>query len=312
MGPNVRRLVGLDDDQYRGMTAGKPTDALLAQFADFLVPVIENVTIESKESLLDLIEELVAMDFPSQAIRLADLNPTLAPTEQPDGLKAIGTACLLTGEFGRAEICFRDAQALDSSDPAPYVNMTQLLYADHRMDEALEWCSSGLDVEPNHRKLWEYLAAILTKIDEVSAPDKVRERATSLNSWAGLSLGCDMQMPGDSALQAEILSRLYDEGERDGEFLTEYTAALGGAGSYDRIALVVLQAERFATAGLPWQLYAHSLQANLARGLRDHAEADLKKLASLNTVPKNVMDSLAQVVQESDQHEHHDHHEPLH
>lgn len=302
MGPNVRRLLGLEDSDYRGHLAPQPLPDLQRLFGGVLDAAIEEAELPSSLALLDLLEELVAMDYPAHALRLADLNPNLLPADDPAGLMAIGNAAMLTGDMARAEICIRDAQALDPEEPAAYVNLLQILYQDARFEEAKEWCDAGLSVSPNHRKLWEYFADLLKRANQESAPDELRNRAEALNSWAGLSLACEMQMPGDARLQAEILGRLYEEGERSLEFLTEYTAALGGAEQYDRIPSIVLQAERFAVTAMPWQLIAHSLQAHLARGVLAPAASDFQKLQALGSVPDHVVKAFEQVIADFEHH----------
>lgn len=302
MGPNVRRLVGLEDNEYLGHRASQPSQDEQLAFARVLDAAIEDAELPSSLALLDLLEELVAMDFPTHALRLADLHNSILPEDDASGLLAVGNACMLTGDLARAEICFRDAQAIDPEDPTSYVNLIQILFQDGRYDEALQWNEAGLSVAPNHRKLWEYLSALLQKKHGETAPEELRAVAESLNSWAGLSMACEMQVPGDAHLQVEVLGRLYEEGERDLEFLTEYTGALGGAEEYDRIPAIVLQAERFASSGIPWQLIAHSLQAHIAKGSLESAKSDFTKLKQMSTVPENVLKTFTDVLVDFEHH----------
>lgn len=309
MGPNVRRLLGLDDSDYHGHLAKEPpSEDLQRAFIPVLDAAVEASEVPNSMALLDLLEEMVAMDFPAHALRLADLHSELLPHDDCHALVAIGTAAMLVGDLGRAEICFRDAQALDPEDSSAYVNLVQILFQDNRYQEALEWCVAGLNVALNHRKLWEYAAALLQQKHGETAPEELRTFAEKLNSWAGLSMACELQMPGDAHLQAEILGRLYDEGERDLEFLTDYTGALGAAEDYEPIPAIVLQAERFATNGIPWQLLSHSLQAHIARGALAPATSDFEKLQKMSSTPDHIVKAFEQVLADFEHHHTGTHH----
>lgn len=249
--------------------------------------------------VIDLLDELTAMDLPEAVLDLAMDRPEVLGGGDFRAELAVGVAAMLTARFELAEARLRAAQAILPAEPAPYVNLAQIFLSQDRVEDAELWCVSGLDADPNHFALWDLLAEILQGRYGEYMPERLMQLAEKRNSWAGMSLAANLMTTGDRYLKANLLERLYAQGERSNEFLVELTGAYGIAGEFAKIPPLVLQAERMNTKGLPWQLHVHVAQAQLALGKGDECLAALAKAKRDEHLPPEAAAALAELAEEA-------------
>lgn len=304
MGPKLRSWLSVPEHDYKGHENTSPTAEDVAMFTDAFLLQLEDSSPNNSDQLVDLLEELVGMNLPLLAIKLADAYPEIFPQNDFRAQLYLGNASMLVNDFSRAESAFVEAQKLVPQEPAPYVNLTQIYCHDGLIERARQWCEAGLNAENNNLRLWELMAWIEQQTEHsnntrgTSAIDAITALAKSKNSWAGVSLACDLKAPEDVIHKATELEKFWDEGLRDPEFLTEFTAVLGMAGRYDRIPSIIWQAEKQSSTGLPWQLTVHLIQAYLGLGREEDAARALNKLSHIETLPKSAQQILQSLQEE--------------
>lgn len=299
MGPKLRA--------YVSGSAGEPAESPLERddrvdqaFVHYLNSLHEvRAQGLATSDVVDLLDELTAMDLPDGVLELAARRPEVLGGGDFRAELAVGVAAMLTARFEEAEQRLRVAQELLPAEPAPYVNLAQIFLAQDRAEEAELWCVSGLDADANHFALWDLLAEILQGRYGDYMPERLMQLAEKRNSWAGISLAANLTTTGDRYLKANLLERLYAQGERGGEFLVELTGAFGVAGQFEKIPAVVWQAERTNAKGLPWQLHLHVAQAQLALGKTDEALAALAKARRDERLPAEASAAIAELEQEA-------------
>ncbi len=302
MGPHIQKWMNVSHDQYKGHGNTNPSAEEVAVFTEAFLARLEDGSPDHRDHLVDLLEELVAMNLPLLAIKLVDAYPDLFPQDDFRALLHLGNAAMLVSDLTRAESAFIDAQKLVPEEPAPYVNLVQIYCHDGLMDQAERWCQAGLDAESDNTRLWELIAWIeqqkmgTDELDAKAVAQRIRSLATSKNSWAGLSLASELENPEDALSKVSVLEPFWSEGCRDDAFLIEYTAALGMAGKYDKIPAIIWQVETQETnKKLAWQLYLHLIQSFMGLGRDDDARETLKKLEQRNDLPDaaiNVINAL--------------------
>jgi tetratricopeptide (TPR) repeat protein len=295
MGPQMRNWLGISEQQYCGHLSGSPTAEQIASFSQHVVQHLEDATPRNTEHLVDLIEELVGMNMPLLALKLADAYPNMFPRDDFRANLHVGNAAMLVGDLAKAELMFIQAQRLVPEEPAPYVNLTQIYCHDEALDQAKQWCITGLQVDPDHLRLWEMLAWIeqnQSKQAPEIAAKTIAHLAKTMNSWAGTSLACDLMSADDPLVKLTALEKFWDEGLRDDAFLIEWTAVLGMAGRYDRIPPIVWATEATAKP-LPWQVLVHLAQSYLGLGRDTEALATLDRLSSSQGLPNVAHQSIA-------------------
>lgn len=299
MGPNTRKWMSVDEQSYRGHENSSPSPDQIASFTDAFLRQLEEKSPKNRDHLVDLIEELVAMNLPLLAIKLVDAYPNLFPADDFRAQLNLGNAAMLVSDLARAEAAFIDAQKLVPEEPAPYVNLAQIYCHDGLLTQAENWCLAGLDADSDNTRLWELMAWLeQQKVGEGSEArgkviKRIRELARSKNSWAGLSLACELEKPEDPLSKVLALESFWNEGCRDDSFLIEYTATLGMAGHYDKIPAIIWQAEKQSeNKKLAWQLYLHLVQAHMGLGRDDDAREALIKLEKRDDLPKPAADAI--------------------
>jgi tetratricopeptide (TPR) repeat protein len=299
MGPKLAAYLGLaaEDESSDKLARSEPLDE---QFVHYLRTFHEaRLAGLPTSDVIDLMDELTAMDLPAAVLDLVEIRPEVLGGGDFRAELATGVAAMLTGRLDRAEERLRVAQALLPNEPAPYVNLAQIFLSQDRAEEAELWCVSGLDAEPNHFALWDLLAEILQGRYGEYMPERLLQLAEKRNSWAGISLAASLMSTGDRYLKANLLERLYAQGERGGDFLVELTGAYGIAGQFEKIPTVVWQAERTNTKGLPWQLHLHVAQAQLAMGKTDECLSALAKAKKTEHLPAEAAAALVELEQEA-------------
>jgi len=274
---------------------GKPANDMSDQnregFINFILEFGAEHAVNSEEKLIDLVDELVTMDLPLAALKLIDMNSQLWTRRDFRGSLAEGIAAMITGELPRAELCFASAHESAPDEPAPYSNMAEILLMDQRFDEANQWVLTGLQAANNHYRLWELFLSLtrMKASDEHSLARLVFEQANELNSWAGTSLAAEIDPEANPNTKVTLLEPFYHAGERDEEYLIEFTGALGASGEMEKIPQIVWTAERMAGKDLSWRLYIHCAQSYLAMGKHEDFIKTSQKLTSLKGVPPDVI-----------------------
>lgn len=297
MGPSLRRWLGLGEHEYRGKSAGEPSAEDQGRFADFLLAYAQEQPCREESQLIDVMDELLAMNLPLLVLKMADLHTHLWQQQDFRGLMAEAVAAMMTGDLGRAELGFRQAQRLAPEEPAPYVNLVQIMQQDGRWQEAWTWCEAGLDAEGNNFRLWE-LAAYHFQQSQGEKIEALLSYARQRHSWAGMSLAAERDPLANQQTKVLYLQPFYASGERSHEFLIEYTGALGAAGDYEQIPALIWQAEKMTANTLPWQLLIHQAQAQLAM---DQKEAFLKladKVKGRSDLPTGIQRELLDLMSE--------------
>jgi tetratricopeptide (TPR) repeat protein len=298
MGPVLRRFCGISDADYRGDHGNTPTANEQGEFAAWLADLFLDREVTSSAQLTDLIEELVGMDLPQTALRLVAQYPELLSLDDFRTCLQIGNAAMLAGDLDRAEDSFRAAQELIPEEPAPYTNLAQIFLHQGRFDEARTWIEAGLEAEPNNALLWERLASLEHALSESGFAARLLEAAEKRQSWAGMSLASDLVDGGDPLAKFARLDKLYSFGLRDQDFLVELTAVMGAAGKYDAIPQIVWQAQRLGSTQLPWQLWLHLAQAELAMNKAEECRAALRMAETDKLLPEQVRGVIAELDRE--------------
>lgn len=288
VGPTVKAWLELPETPK---TTG--VDAITAQqFENTLIELINSEELSvSNTDLIELIDELVAMNFPNLAADLCIKFEHLVDASSFRFLLSAGVATMLIGENEKAQDYFHKAQKIYPDEPASYVNMAQILLSENQVDTATQWLESGLNADHNNFNLWGLLGECYYEKFGESASSEIANHAHNLNSWAGLCLSAEMNETADQNLKLSLLEPLYKEGERDNSFLVEYTAALGVAGKIEEIPTVIWQAEN-NNQSLPWQLYLHAAQAHLSLEQPAQAKEFLEKAKCSSDIPQMALEEI--------------------
>lgn len=297
MGPKLRSWLRIDNKDYRGFNTEVVAAELKRDFVDGLLAYMQENPVSNESLMVDLMDELLGMDLPILVLKLVDFNSELRSGQDFRGLHIEGLAAMYCGELSRAEFCFADAHKLLPSEPAPYVNLVQIMHHDQRWEESEAWVLAGLKACPNHYPLWELFHAYLNE----TGKDPVREiwsHANDFHSWAGKSLVADLDTQSNQQSKASYLEPFYQSGERDASFLVEYTGALGMAGDYDRIPAIVWEVEK-SMSQVPWKLKAHAAQAHLAMDQKEAFRTRAKSLLADQEFPSQHKAELENLVKET-------------
>jgi tetratricopeptide (TPR) repeat protein len=303
MGPNLRKWVLRQGDNYEGHSNTTPSAGEIAEFTDFMLQFLEDASPSNSNHLVDIIEELVGMNLPLLAIKVADSYPELFPQDDFRAQFHVGNASMLVSELLRAEQAFIQAQQINSEEPATYVNLTQIYCHVDELHKAKKWCLAGLNVDPNHLRLWEMLAWILQQQKGTENKNEqvwgvILKYAKDFNSWAGTALGSDLRDSDDVLFKSQALTKLWDEGCKLPDFITEYTAVLGMAGKYDAIPAVIWSAEKTQSTPLPWQAYLHLAQAYQGLGRDQDVKSTIAKLNQIKDLPESAQVAIDSILGE--------------
>lgn len=299
MGPTVRRYLGIDDHDYLGET--QPGNQRDDDFEAFMSQFLQKNPIESPNMAVDMAEEFCGMGQPYLALVLASVFDDESLDHEFRWHFALGNAAHMAGDHELAENYWLEAHRCVPEEPAPYVNIAELLFHQQRDEDSLKWAFEGLNVDLNNYRLWETIAAIYQEKFGDSVGEKVHECASERGSWAGISLAAMIIAPEDQLLRAQRLQELYDAGQREGAFLVEFTAALGVALQYEKIPTIVSLAEKDSKQPLPWQLYAHGGQAQLALNELGGAQTWIEKALRSPDLPTHAQPELESLLKESQQ-----------
>lgn len=304
MGPRLRHYLGVSDSEYRGERSARPDEEAMAGFRDLLHQIVMEKPVTDPELFVDLLEELTSMGLPSVVIRLAEQHPHFTIDTDFRACLALGSALMMEGELDEAVLIMNQAKALAPLELAPHVNLASIAFSQERDADAIQSIDSALGIEPNHFRLWELLASIYLHEDAATAGERLRAKATDVNSFAGLSLAAEIIDPNDRLLKAQLLDDAFNAGARDDDFLIEYTAALGLAQQFEKIPQLVYRIEHIEKKKVHWKLYAHAAQAFLALNKEAEAAALIDKASRSPDLPAHVLQDLQNVY---DEHSHAQH-----
>jgi len=291
MGPSVRRWLGIEGAAYQGHST-PPSASGDEALAHFLEQHAKAEPVGSRDVLVDLLEELVAMGMAPQAIHLRELYSEIPLGDNFRATLALGSAAMIEAEFEEAIELLLRANLISPEEGAPYLNLAEIYYATHRDAEALSWALEGLKIMPNRGRLWELVASIHMTEDAPTAGHNVRDLALNFDSYIGLSLACEILSPNDHALKAQAFDRLYLQGLREDSFLVEYTATLGLTRQFERVPPIVWQAEKLQKEPISWQLYTHAAQAYLSLEQLEQAASIVSRLEKRGDCPAEVLQEL--------------------
>ena len=180
---------------------------------------------------------------------------------------------------------------LAPEEPRIFQLLADLDYSLENDKGAEAWALQGLSVNPNHSYLLEVLASIWLQKGRDFAIQNLQAWGEKHLSFAALGLAAHLAAPDNHHLKLEKLQTLFDKGLREPNFLVEYTATLGLTNQHDRIPQIFYQA-KLTHLYLPWQLFAHVVQAYLAMENEAEAKVVLDELKSQSGVPENVIEDL--------------------
>jgi tetratricopeptide (TPR) repeat protein len=263
MGPILRTWLGLSPEDHENLIQTDISPDQRQTFTDHVLSELKLRPVADEPLLIDLADELIAMDLPLLVLKTFDIAEAVWTRRDFRGLRAEGIASMLAGERDRAIQAFADAQGLYPDEPAPYANLAKIFLSESRFDEAWSWLETGLKTDPNHFEFWQIAAYIANQSNPGTSGQVLLNLARKHLSWAGLSLSAELLENRNADTKALLLQEIYDQGERSHEFLTEYTGALGEAGLFEKIPVIVWQAEKLSQQELPWQLLVHKLQSYL-------------------------------------------------
>ncbi|WP_141731457.1 tetratricopeptide repeat protein [Oligoflexus tunisiensis] len=304
MGPQLRQYLGISAGEYTGDRSSRPDEKTMAAFQDFLMQVVREKPVANQELYVDLIEELTSMGLPLVAVAITEQYPQFTIDTDFRACLALGSSLMMLGELDEAIVVMNQAKALAPQELAPYVNLASIAFSQEKDADALELIDSGLGIDPDNFRLWELIASIYLHEDRVTAGDRLRAKATEVNSYAGLSLAAEVIDPNDRLLKAELLEEAFNAGARDDDFLIEYTAALGLAQQFEKIPQLVYRLEHIEKKKVHWKLYAHAAQAFLALNKEAEAATLISKASRSPDIPANVLQDLQSVYDEQMQAHH--------
>ncbi|MBQ47001.1 MAG: hypothetical protein CMP10_05895 [Zetaproteobacteria bacterium] len=291
MGPAVREYLGIKEEDYNGYDTKEIDEHEQATFIGFFTRFVGENPISDQDQFIDLLEELTAMSLSFLTIKLAEINDKFDLSDDFRALTAIGAAALMEREFDQALELFESAQAIEPDELSPYVNISEILYSQHKDEEAEKWVKLGLKADPNHFRLWELFASIQITKDKAAAGETTKKMAKKVHSFAGLSLAAELINSSDYLLKAQYLEEVWNEGQRGDQFLREYTASLGLAQQFEKIPVVILEQEKIGEA-IHWELYSHGIQAYLAMENEQAAKEMLQKVEKNPALPENIKKDL--------------------
>lgn len=292
MGPALRGQLGIDDVNYQGEHAARPDDDTALAFAGDLINYFSKQPITDYYDWVDVLEELTAMGLSSCVRFLAEEDYRSQADHDFRAQLAIGSSYMLEGTDQLALQHLQKAHELEPAELAPYVNIASIHYAFERDSDARSWAEAGLQVDSSQNRLWEILASVLAHDDKATAGERLKSFAEGINSYLGLSLAADMIDPNDALLKAQYLEPILNSDKVDGDFLVEYTAALGMAMQFEKIPSVIWKAERISGISIPWKVYAHGAQAYLAQNDYQNASSMINSLKTIAEAPKELIDQL--------------------
>ena len=156
---------------------------------------------------------------------------------------------MAAGDLSTAKASFNHAHYLCADEISVHNNLALILHTEGNYSAARHWLRAGLQLERDAVQLWA-TAHQLYQAHELLA------LAEELSAWRGGSLYA--QLTDDVSKTLALYRRIFASGERGGEFLIEFSGALGHQDCYAELATLAWQLLGQGT--LPWQVYEHFAQ----------------------------------------------------
>lgn len=294
MGPTLRRYLEIPASEYRGDQNETPNEDLGSQFQAWLLEYLPLNKPASPSETTDLLEELTSMGMSRASIELFKLYPFDSAQNDYRTMTYLGSSHMMEAELEQAQEYFAKAQELEPGEISPYINMAMIHYSLSLDDDAALWARAGLQVEPNHQKLWEIIASVYLTKDKFTAGQKVQDIASEFNSYAGFSLAAELLNQGDFLLKAQLLEKPFESGVRDEDYLIEYSAALGLAQQFEKIPGILWQLEQLEGKKASWKFLVHVAQAFFALEQESEAKEIIARLEKNPETPQSIVSDLKQ------------------
>ena len=273
--------------------AGAVEEQVIAKMEQNGLP--EGVTLEQ------FVDEATAMALPRAAITAYQTSSQKALYDHDFRVQlGLGVCHMLSGQSEAAKAFFQQAKRILPDEPAPYTNLLQLLLQQGHLAQARQLIEEALAQVPNHMPLWECIRQVLQETSEGNLAEAIQRLAERHDSWLGQMLAAELK-DLEPLTRLKICQEFYDQGERDPQFLMEYTARLGMVADYEAIPRVIAAAKS-GQGQLPWQLLAHELEAYLAMEDTAAALTALDRMRGRQDLPDAAHQYLNEVASELTHH----------
>ena len=213
------------------------------------------------QHLLALVAELIAVRVPLLALAL------LAQQDERQGVDEFelvfwrGVASMAVGDLLTAKASFNHAHRLRVDEVAVHNNLALILHTEGNHSAAKHWLRAGLQLERDAVQLW-------VTAQQLYHAQELLDLAEEVSAWRGGSLYA--QLTGDVSKALALYRRIFASGERSGEFLIEFSGALGHQDCQAELATLAWQLLGQST--LPWQVYEHFAQGFMQLGNDQQAQ----------------------------------------
>ncbi len=238
LGPELRHLLADADGTLAGLCQHELEDTLTACLQR-----------RKPRHLIALVAELIDLRLPLSALQLLGTQAR----EQADDFTLSfwqGAANMAEGDWLAAKKNFYAAHCLRPDEIAVHDNLAAILRAEGNTQAAQQWLRAGLQIDSNAVQLW-------SATHRLCSAKTLLALAEELQAWRGASLYA--QLTGDLTAALAIYRRVFAGGERSGEFLIEFSGALGRQGCYAELGALAWQV--LGQGSWPWQVYEHFAQA---------------------------------------------------
>lgn len=297
IGPQMRAWLQLPDIEQATQEFGNQERVA---FTKAVLDHAAKQPVTSIAVLEDLLDELVGMNFPLLALGLFDLcGKNFESPMSFRGLFSLAIAAMLSGDYSQSLKYNFLAHEASPEEPAPYVNIAQILIYQQNYAEAQKWLDAGFKAELNNFNLWQIQGELLFQMHSEAFLDQLRDKALGLGSWAGVSLASSQAGGMRIEEKFKFMKDLYDSGEDSLDFVVEYTALLGELERFQEIPPCLWKAERTHKGeSLPWQLLYHGACAHAALQEKPQAMRYINMLRFDPSIPHGLHQELDQLDQQ--------------
>ena len=205
--------------------------------------------------LLAVVAELIAVRVPLLALALLAQQDEVRNNNDFALTFWRGVASMAAGDLLTAKASFNRAHNLCADEIAVHNNLALILHTEGNHSAARHWLRAGLQLERNAVQLW-------VTAQQLCPVQELLNLAEELSAWRGGSLYAQLTDDVNKALA--LYRRIFASGERGGEFLIEFSGALGHQDCHAELATLAWQLLGQDT--LPWQVYEHFAQGFMQLG----------------------------------------------
>ncbi|MGE0172929.1 MAG: hypothetical protein AB7T49_09095 [Oligoflexales bacterium] len=263
-------------------------DKALAEFGEDFISDLPSDPDWDFDFFAKLLEELTLMKLGKPVLHLCQTYKNYPVEEDFRTLLFVASAKMLESDFAGAAQLFITANKLEPGEASPAINLSKIYWKLNDLEASLDWAYRSLELVPNHAHVWKTVADIFRSTGRNLA--ELYDHAVRINSFIGVSLYAHLALGGDALKKAELYDAIYQKGERDPNFLIDYTGTLGAANRLGDVVTVTTDAiKRNENA---WQLFIHAAQASLSMGDEPLGMTFLD-IAKKNGAPQDIVASLA-------------------